>query len=447
MFRTRNVKTETVLFTRHPAPGRAKTRLIPALGAEQAATVQRLMTERAALQLRRFKQKYGVPFRVAFTGHDHHHFRDWLGHDLSYLQQQGDELGERMRNAADTVFADGRRHCLIVGSDCPGISPDNLQEALQALESHQVVIGPVDDGGYWLIGFRREAFRACATDLFGGISWGTGTVYKETMTAAQAADLSTASLTPLQDVDEPEDLLVWESVAEASPQFPPSSPVSVIIPALNEEAVIGKAITSAQAGAEVDITVADGGSTDATRRIARDLSANVVKTTPGRARQMNVALQKTTGGVTIFLHADSVLPLGFDTAVRNAVFGAAADWGSFLLHIDSPDPRIRLIERIANHRAALLKLPYGDQALFMKRDILEHLGGFPEVPIMEDFSLVRQLRKAGYRMARLPIPVATDARRWQQRGIWKTTFVNQAMVLGHYLGISAEKLSRFYRNA
>jgi hypothetical protein len=121
--------------------------------------------------------------------------------------------------------------------------------------------------------------------------------------------------------------------------------------------------------------------------------------------------------------------------------GVAA--GAFRLRIDGAGRSLRLIQRIANLRAACLQMPYGDQALFLHHDTFDQLGGFAELPILEDFDLVRRLRRLG-RVAIAPAEVVTSARRWCRLGPWRTTWINQIVLLGHYLGVRPQRLADWY---
>ncbi len=117
--------------------------------------------------------------------------------------------------------------------------------------------------------------------------------------------------------------------------------------------------------------------------------------------------------------------------------------GAFELAIDSQQKSLRLIEALVKMRSHLFALPYGDQALFMKRSTFDNVGGFPDLAIMEDFALVKQLKRHG-KIAIAPAAVTTSSRRWDKLGVWRTTLINQLIIVGYYLGISPNKLRKFY---
>ncbi|MFW6126760.1 MAG: TIGR04283 family arsenosugar biosynthesis glycosyltransferase [Thermodesulfobacteriota bacterium] len=220
--------------------------------------------------------------------------------------------------------------------------------------------------------------------------------------------------------------------------------ISVIIPALNEGKYIGHTLQRAHQGAGVEVIVADGGSADDTVRQAAAAGARVLVVRGGRARQMNAGAQAAQGEILFFLHADTLPPPGFEQAIRVALKEPQVAAGAFRLGILGNSAGLRLIERLTDWRSRRLSLPYGDQGLFLRAELFREMGGFPELPIMEDLVLVRRLRRRG-RIVTLPLAVATAGRRWQALGIWRTTLINQIMLAGYYLGIDPAVLARWYR--
>ena len=225
----------------------------------------------------------------------------------------------------------------------------------------------------------------------------------------------------------------------------PSLKISIVIPVLNEAPTISQVISIAQTARNVEITVVDGGSSDRTPEIAKSLGVRVVFTTPGRATQMNAGAAAATGDILLFLHADTHLPEGFDTCVRQALAKPGTVGGAFELKIDAPLPSLRLVEKGVNCRSHFLQMPYGDQAIFLKTATFNQIGGFPNLPVMEDFEFVRRLKKQGH-IEILPQPVLTSARRWQQLGVLKTTAINQIVIIAYFLGVSPDRLAIWYKD-
>ena len=223
--------------------------------------------------------------------------------------------------------------------------------------------------------------------------------------------------------------------------------VSIIIPVLNEQARIGEAIGRIR-------FLTDGGrrrssSPTATRRggpCGRSPRAPAgVPLRAGRGRQLNRAAGVASGDGLIFLHADTKLPSDALVSIGNAFCDPTLAGGAFDLAIDSPRRFFRLIERVASIRTRLTRIPYGDQAIFLRRDWFRSLGGFREIPIMEDVDLMRRLKRSGGRIVILPEPVLTSARRWEQEGILYATLRNWTLVTLFLLGVDARLLARKYR--
>jgi uncharacterized protein len=180
-----------VLFTRWPEAGKAKTRLIPALGPQGAADLHRRLTERTVATVR----AAGLPLEIRSTGAAPAAFADWLGADLAIIDQGDGDLGARMARAAATLPV------ILLGADIPDLAPHHLGAAAAALAGHRAVIGPAEDGGYWLLGL-----AAPAPQLFVDMAWGTATVLATTVSRL---DPATPRLALLADLDRPEDLARW----------------------------------------------------------------------------------------------------------------------------------------------------------------------------------------------------------------------------------------------
>ncbi len=194
-----------LLFTRYPEAGRSKTRLIPALGADGAAQLQRLLTERIALQARALTEKYAIQTVVHYCGGSRKKMTSWLG-KLPYVPQTDGDLGMRMRAAFSSTFAAGAEKAVLIGSDIPGIDTKLLADAFAALQNSAVVIGPSHDGGYYLIGMCADIADKLYPLLFAGIAWSTAEVFALACERLATAALVPAILPALHDIDTPEDL-------------------------------------------------------------------------------------------------------------------------------------------------------------------------------------------------------------------------------------------------
>lgn len=430
-----------ILFTRHPRPGAVKTRLIPLLGAAGACALHRRLAEHAAARAAEAARLRPAALEVRLDGADADAGAAWLGSGFRFRPQGPGGLGARMQRALAQAFASGAERAVLAGSDVPGLGAETLVRAFAALERSDLVFGPAADGGYYLVGAAAAAFAgaaACFDDR--GIAWGSGRVLAQSLAAAAAAGLRCATLETLADVDRPEDL--GAALAALNRDAPPES-LTVVVPAIDEEALVGGAVASALDGGALEVIVVDGGSRDATPAAAARAGARVLAAAPPRSLQMNAGAAAARGRRLLFLHADTRLPAGYAAEVGRllALPGTAA--GAFRLRIDGPGRALRLIAAAANLRSRL-GLPYGDQALFAASDLFWQAGGFPPLPIMEDFALVRRLGRLGrIRLARLA--VRTSARRWERLGALRTFLVNQRIVAAYALGVAPERLAAWYR--
>lgn len=449
-----------LLFSRYPEPGKVKTRLIPALGPDGAACLHRRLTVHTLETARTFAAFRPTEVMVYFDGPSAQGMQELFGNEFSYRPQAPGDLGQRLDAAMADSLGQGRRRVVLIGSDCPGITGKILSGAFSALNDHDLVLGPAADGGYYLIGV-----TALYPELFYQMPWGTSRVLAQTLTRAAGLGLRTALLETLTDIDRPEDLPVWEEIKRrvrhtsipcqkfyhieegyrrGGSETHPDKKISVIIPALNEAETIRATLGSLRTVPASEIIVVDGGSSDATREIARAEGVTVLRAPRGRARQQNFGAAAASGEILFFLHADTQAPPDYVGLIRRALQTPGVGAGSFSLAITGDRPGLQAIATLANWRSRWLQLPYGDQGLFLSASFWARLGGYPEQPIMEDFALVRKIRRHG-RLVTLPQTVLTSGRRWEQKGLWRTTWINQLMIFGYYLGVAPETLARLYR--
>lgn len=224
--------------------------------------------------------------------------------------------------------------------------------------------------------------------------------------------------------------------------------LSVIIPVVDEQEHISGCLDRlhAQGFAEpCQIIVVDGDPQGSTLRAVRDCRVTCLTSEKGRGRQMNAGAAAAEGDILLFLHVDTRLP-------PNALAGVAAVMetngyvgGAFQLDIDSETWFLKGIAALANLRSRLNRIPYGDQAIFISRACFRALGGFREIPIMEDLDLMRRIKRNGGKVCILDQKVTTSARRWEAEGPLYTTIRNQLIRLLYYLGVNPARLARFYR--
>lgn len=426
-------KNALIIFTREPVPGKTKTRLMTSYTAEQCARLHECF-------LRDIEGRLGgvdADVFVAYTGGEPvllgSIFRDAFSAGRAF-EQQGSGLGERMENAFRTVFdmnAYGR--VILTGTDIPELRAETVNDAFGKLEGSDVVLGPTADGGYYLIGMKEVHHGAFDVKLYG-----TGTVYEETLSAIREGGLSVSEADIYHDIDEPYDVYCLrnrlragldykgkvssdeaEHCRETEAFLNDNARVSVIIPVFNEAAMVGKTLDQLlPACGGTEIIFVDGGSTDDTCGIIErraeaagaDSRIRLIRSDKGRGIQMNEGAAQSSGDILFFLHCDSVLPDDYISEIRSCMDGYR--YGCFGVRFPSRNFFMLTNRLISNHRAAVRGLPFGDQGVFMDRELFLEQGGFPEIPVMEDYELSARMRRSGLKPVMTRSRIETSARRY-----------------------------------
>jgi rSAM/selenodomain-associated transferase 2 len=221
--------------------------------------------------------------------------------------------------------------------------------------------------------------------------------------------------------------------------------LSIVIPALNESVNLARNLPRlVTREPDAEVVVVDGGSEDDSREtVVRVPSVQWLVSARGRARQMNAGARATQGDVLIFLHAYTVLPDGAGAAIREALLDPAVVGGRFDVRLDSPRLLLAVVGWMMNQRSRLTGISTGDQAIFVRRAVFDAVGGFADIPLMEDIDFTRRLKRRG-RMAALRLRVTTSARKWQREGVVRTIVLMWTLRLLYALGVSPARLHRWY---
>ncbi len=423
-----------IILTKYPEPGKVKQRLTGSLGKIRASVLQRKMLDRILSGLEPLRDLT----EIHFTGCSRKFMRRWTGERYFYRKQSRGNIGRRMFKALSNSYKSGAAKSVLIGSDLPGITMDDINQAFEKLDEFDIVLGPSGDGGYYLIGTgkpRREIFRT--------INWSSKSVLSETLSNIRKIGLSCTLLDEKTDIDTPDDLvhLPSELLRTTNPKRPK---ISVIIPALNEERNIVACIKSIGSHDDVEIIVADGGSADKTCSHAAGAGARVIKTSALRSLQLNAGASRASGDIFLFLHADTRLPENWYNEVISTSENPEVSLGCFKFKMDIQTLPARFIEIMANLRVSLFRMPFGDQALFTRSSIFKEEGGFPFIEIMEDFEFVRKLRRRG-RVYISSLPALTSGRRWKKMGFIKPTLINKGVIRRYYLGWKIPSLRKIYK--
>jgi hypothetical protein len=425
--RPREQATERVIvMARYPEAGKAKTRLIPLLGPDGAALLHRQLVTHTLSTVEMLACRRSVHFDVCFTGGSSIDMATMFGRQHVYRSQSTGDLGDRLYAAAAEAFGSGLTKVILIGTDCPLLTSETLSEALDALDHHDVVLGPAVDGGYYLIGM-----RSLYKPIFEGIAWGGPTVLAETIEACRRIGARFALLTELSDVDVPADLAAWGHARLAQAEDQPA--LSIVIPARNEATHLAATIASALAARNVHIVVVDAQSVDKTREIACAFGVEVITSIPSRGVQLNAGAAVARAEGLLFLHADTRLPSLYDVTVRRMLSRPGLAAGAFDLAIDAGGWAPRMIEAGVRLRSRWLGRPYGDQACFMARRVYDQCNGYPAIPFMEDYAMLARLHNVG-RIDISEQAVLTASRRWTRHGWWATTLRHQWLIIRYLLG-------------
>lgn len=440
------------VFAKPPRPGLAKTRLAPMLGAGGAAELARAFLLDTCAPLRARRDARVV---LATTGPFDAALDAQLG--LPCWPQGEGDLGARLERVLQRALT-GAPWAIALGGDSPGRPPGLTDDAIAALADPEVdaVLGPSDDGGFYLLGLRR-----CPPGLLAELPWSSATTGAATLARLASAGLRTRVLGPWFDVDEPADLQrLDELIAQGAIAAPATAEVrraprvSVVMPVLDEARRLGAALDHLlELPGVAELIVVDGGSQDASVAIATRPGVTVRAAPRGRASQQNAGAAGATGDVLLFVHADTTLPRDAIAHVRRTLADPAVCAGAFWTrHVVDADaaggaraapPWYAPAMRLADLRSRYTGLPYGDQAIFVRTSAFQAVGGFPAQALMEDLELSRRLRRHG-RIATVHANVDVSARRFVASPVRMTLAVN-VMPLLYRLGVSPETLASYYR--
>lgn len=223
--------------------------------------------------------------------------------------------------------------------------------------------------------------------------------------------------------------------------------ISIIIPSLNEAAAITDTLTALQPMRErgQQIILIDGGSHDNTISLAAPLVDSVLCSTTGRASQMNTGAAAANGDLLWFIHADTLMTPDTDILLTNLLYDSKKEWGRFDIRLSGDAAALRIVERMMNWRSRLSGIASGDQGIFIHRETFERIGGFADIPLMEDIEICRRLKRAAGRPLCLSQKLTTSSRRWETHGILPTIALMWRLRLAYWLGANPADLARQYR--
>lgn len=406
-----HMKEAIIIFTRVPIPHKTKTRLMPVYTPEECAAIHSCFLRDIYSECK----KTGKALFIFYTPKDSKDLlTKLLGTYEHMIAQEGCDLGERMLGAIRFVLERGFSSCILIGSDVPEITAETVYSAFSALQTIDVVISPVNDGGYCLIGMKQVIPEA-----FGVREYGTSSVCEDTVRYLNEKKYSVRLLPVLYDIDTPQDIACFIRRIRTEPSlvckhsigyFSKHKKISVIVPVYNEESNMHSIQTELKKMKGCEVIFVDGGSTDNTLALV-EKQYTVVHSAKGRALQMNKGALESSGSVLFFLHADSILP---DNAVEQIHAATEhCNFGCFHISFTSHAFFFTICAFMSNMRAILFKIPFGDQGLFIERTVFFESGMFPEIPIMEDYQFSLNMKKTKEKLCIIKAHIITSARRYK----------------------------------
>ena len=457
------MKKAIIVFTRVPLEGRTKTRMMPYLTGKECVGLHGSFLRDIGAEC----QKTGFDVFVYYTD-DRGICPNWtkkdtekwkrrrqvlvsaFGKEAKYKMQKGISLGDRMYNAIDDVLGQGYDSCILIGSDIPEIHKNDMELVFRILEERDVVFGPTEDGGYYLVGMNQPR-----KEVFAIPSYGHNKVLEHTMERLHSLDITTGCVRTLSDMDTPEDLKVYRQRMRKEKRLWTSntgkfvneiSKISIIVPTYNEEKTIEsiqKQLWDLQEDCE--IIFVDGGSTDKTLEMIHP-EFRVIHSGKGRAVQMNTGAKASSGDILFFLHCDSELPKKPLELIREVMKNHQA--GCFGIAFRRYTFFLLTCRIVSNMRVFDRKVMFGDQGMFLDRDLFFEMGMFPEIPIMEDYQLSLSLKADGIKLGMARKRIYTSDRRFPKetipklRVMWKMNRLRKM----YRDGVPIETISDMYRD-
>lgn len=438
-----------VIFTRVPEAGKTKTRLMPHLTPKQCEKLHTCFLKDIRKQCENCSADLFVSY-MAETPNGEERIKKIMGTQAGYFLQEGESLGEKMYRAIEKVLAMGYKKCVLIGTDVPEIQTKYLERAFEALDEKSVVFGRTLDGGYYLVGMKTPQ-----KEVFGLSSYGHSKVLADTLEVLRKERIKVGFTNMLEDMDTPEDLQGYRTRMRESKTLQESetgrylakiAKISIIIPVYNEEKTIVKLQQQLEElKGQCEIIFVDGGSTDRTVKLIQP-DYRVIYEAKGRAWQMNAGAKESAGDILFFLHCDSELPPRPLAEIRRVMKDHSA--GCFGIAFHSKNFFMWTCRVISNHRIKDRKVMFGDQGIFVDRNLFFKAGMFPELPIMEDYQFSLTLKEMEIRLGMAKRRIYTSDRRFPKgtipklRIMWKMNRLRKM----YRDGVDIEVISGMYQD-
>lgn len=446
------MKKALIVFTRVPIERHTKTRLSPYFSLEDCVSLHIAILKDLSMELRKLKDIDIYIFYDIPKGYkkDISILRKIFGKNPIYKRQPQTDIGDRMYTAMLEVKKLNYDMISLVGSDIPKLSSYDIKKSFHSLLYKDIVLGATKDGGYYLIGMKE-----IDKEVFNIEKYGNDTVLKNTIDNIKNREKSFEIVGLRQDIDTKEDIIYFRNKLRVDKKLRASNlgsflikslSIAIIIPTYNEEKTIEKLQTFLYPLiGKCEIIFVDGGSTDRTIELI-DRRFKVLVSKKGRSNQMNFGAKNTDADVLFFLHSDSELPNNSLEQIKIAI--AESSVACFGIAFRSFSPLMFICRYISNHRVFDRKIMFGDQGIFIDRNLFFEIGEFPDLPIMEDYELSLKLKKKGIKPAMTQNRIYTSARRFKGNTyeklklMWKMNRLRKM----YRDGVDINKIAKLYKD-
>ncbi len=456
-YRKNRKRNAYILFTREPQAGYTKTRLMPYFTAEECEELHKCFLRDIKHEMKNLDADIVVVYQSDKKDDKPANlqkiFGTGRGIKIKIFRQRGDDIWEKMDNAIADTLALGYDKVVLTGADIPELKSDTIASAFDKLNNADVVLGPTKDDGYYLVGMKKrhsEVFKV--QDV---LAKSENTVFGAAVDAARNAGLSIDYCDVQDDIDTPDDIAEFRSRMRVDRDLRKSSTgrflkehtsISIIVPVYNEEntvnSIMGQLVPLRD---KAEIIFVDGGSTDNTVEIIGK-QFRIIESQKSRGVQLNRGAEEASGDILFFLHCDSRLPENALAQIREVM--ASHEWGYFGVKFKSKNVFMFTNNINSGLRASLRNIVFGDQGMFIDRSLFTEIGGFPEIPIMEDYDFSLRMRRRKIKPGKTKHRIRTSTRRYGEStiSILKTELMMFSLRRKYRRGEDPERIAKIYRD-
>lgn len=429
-----------IIFTRIPESGKTKTRLMPYYSGDEC----KIFHEKLLMDLCEKTKSDEYDIITFYSGDDLEYLKGLLHISKDFFAQKGITIAERMKNAIKETLDMGYKRIVLTGSDIPDIDEQIISDAFNKLQNNSIVFGPSNDGGYYLVGVNDDHDLDA---IFDEDNYKNDNVLKNIENKIQKEIKYTKVL---RDIDTKDDILAYytnnlDKDSHATHYIWSKLKISVIVPIYNEEKKANRLMEELKKFKNSEIILVDGESTDNSYEILSK-EFNVIRTKKGRSNQLNSGSKHASGDILFFLHADSLLPPDPEREIKEVIKKNLV--GIFGIRFDRELFMLKVCEIRSMQRVKYTKIMFGDQGIFIFKNLFNEVGGFPNIPIMEDYQFSLELRKKKINIGITKNRIITSARRFgnTNMSVFKMNLKMYNLRRLYRKGVDAKEILKSYRD-